>query len=418
MGDFGSIIGPVASIWSSNKAAKAQQNAAQEAAQAQVEATKLSIASQEAMQAKALAAQEKALAEQRGYLQPYGDAGTQALYQYLYRIGAGAPSAVAYKAAFQNPSTTSRIAELQSKIAGLQPAAATGTTGTAATATTGTAGTDADYAAQLLTRQGLMTNQAISEAARAVQAGTASDFQKQVVADAAKAFRLKPSAAAATPATAATPALTAEQQTELAGYQSELANLQAQQAASDVGEFSPWNLEESPTYRLQMEDTQRAIDKALRARGLYGSGYGVSSQADNARRLAAAEQAAQLTRLQGLTSMGQEARTGMASGGLAAASQMANLYGQGAQLATQTYQNQGTALGNAALMSGAAQAANYGSIGNAIANAFGNYSQNRSANTTATPTATQTTVPSYKLTIPTMESYYALNAQPLSTVRI
>lgn len=309
-GAVGTIVGAGLSLFGANKAAKAQTAAADSAAAAQREETAMTVASQEKMQALSLAAQEKALREQRQYLDPYRTAGTQGLYQYLYRIGAGAPEAGVYQRAMADPSATTRIAELRAKIAAEE-----------------------------------------AKAQAAAQGG----------------------AAAVSP--------------ELAALQAELAQLEG--AQTPAAEFTPWNLEESPTYRLQMEDTQRAIDRAARARGLYGSGYAMKTSADASRRLAADEQQAQLTRLTGLTSMGQEASAGMAGSGLASANAMTNLYGQGAQTLASAYQNQATGVGNAAYASGGAKAGVWGNVGQ-IGGALMSNSMNSGLYGSRQPSAPQT----------------------------
>lgn len=337
MGGGGNILGPVLGFVGAQQSAKAMKSAASEQAAATREATRLSVESQEKMQQKALDAQEKALREQRGYMSPYRTAGTQGLYQYLYQMGAGAPSASMYKAAFADPTQTARIAELRSKIGSLTPAAqAAGAPPAAAQAAPQGSAYDQfvkDYEARW---QGKPSGSALLE----FQRSQMNKPQGQAPAQAA------PAAAGITP----------EQQSELAAMQAELATLEQQQTGAHGGEFSPWKLEESPTYKIQMEDTEKAINRGLLARGLYGSRYGVNALSDNARRLAANEQEVQMRRLQGLTSMGQEASAGMAQGGMNAANQMTNMYGQGAQNYMGIYDRQAQGLGDAAYNRGAAQA--------------------------------------------------------------
>lgn len=348
-GAAGFLAGGALTFLGAKKSAKATTQAAEIAANAQREATASSIAAEREMQEKALAAQQKALREQRTYMRPYGDIGTQALYQYLYRIGGGAPRADTYAAAFADPERTARISELRSKIASLGTPTQT-VVQPAPTTYTGNFDPRILQLEEQLKRLGPSGGPDLNTPQRLLLTAQLSQLRNA-------------SAAQTPPASAATAAsLTPGQQKELADAKAELARLEAEERAYNPGPFTPWNLEESPTYRLQMEDSAREIDRALRSRGLYGSSYGVSQQADSARRLAAAEQAAQLSRLVGLAQMGQEARSGMAAGGLSAANQMAQLYGQGAQNMMQAYQNQGAALGNAAMMTGAANASLYGKL--------------------------------------------------------
>ncbi len=365
MGGAAPIIGGVLGLVGASKAAKAQTAAANSAAQATIESTRMSVDAQKEMQAKALEAQQKALAEQRGYLLPYRTAGTQGLYQYLYRIGAGAPSADMYRAAFADPTQTARISELKTKIAGLTPAQSATATSQPSPAVAASGGPEYNWA----------VNQ-IKSLYPGAQPGQYDALIRQRFGDAFfnKAKPASTQAPAAPPVAGAAAPLTPEQQAELSKYQAELASLEQQAAAQNVGEFTPWNLEESPTYKLQMEDTEKAINRALLARGLYGSRYGTNQLADNARRLAAAEQQAQLGRLQGLTEMGQQSSAGLGSSSLSAANAMTNMYGQGATNFANIYENRAQGLGDAALLAGQAKAGLWGNLsdmgGRLMQNAF------------------------------------------------
>lgn len=355
MGGAMEFIGPAISFVGASKAADAQADAAASSAAATREATAMSVASQEKMQQKALDAQEKALREQRQYLDPYRTAGTGALYQYLYRIGAGKPDAGTYGRAMADPSRTSRIEALRTQIAAetakAQAAAQTPAPVQSAPSTMNQARGNASMIPPLW-----------ANAAEAVRTGTATPDQQatyeQVKQYLPGAMVVAQQAAGAAGATAQSGA--AAVSPELAALQAELAQLEGAQGPAE--EFTPWNLEESPTYKLQQEDTQRAIDRAARARGLYKSGYAMKTSADAGRRLAADEQQAQLTRLTGLASMGQEASAGMAGSGLSSANQMTSMYNQGASNYANIYERQAQGLGDAAYNAGAAKAGLWGNV--------------------------------------------------------
>ena len=82
----------------------------------------------------------------------------------------------------------------------------------------------------------------------------------------------------------------------------------------------------SPLYQLQLEDSEKAINRALAARGLFGSGVGVEALGPNARRLAASEAQARWGRNLSLAGIGQQAATTSAGGGQALGQSIADNY--------------------------------------------------------------------------------------------
>lgn len=122
------------------------------------------------------------------------------------------------------------------------------------------------------------------------------------------------------------------------------------QAPTQQVSFTPG---ESPAAKYQREKGNVALQRALAARGLGGSGYATSKVADLESSIAASDWENQYNRLLDLTKIGTGASsaTGSAGQGLSAA------YGQGAQN-----------LGNIASQAGAAKAGLYSGLGAASAN--------------------------------------------------
>lgn len=90
--------------------------------------------------------------------------------------------------------------------------------------------------------------------------------------------------------------------------------------------------EESPLYRLRLEDTEKAINRYLASRGLFNSGVAGELLAQNARRLSAEEAAQRWARMMGLAELGFKARglggrLGVATGSNVASTQ--GVLGQG-----------------------------------------------------------------------------------------
>ena len=118
----------------------------------------------------------------------------------------------------------------------------------------------------------------------------------------------------------------------------------------------------SPLYQLQLEDSEKAINRALAARGLFGSGVGIEALGSNARRLAASEAEARFGRNVRLAGIGQQAVATSAGGGQALS-----------QSISDNYRYIGATGANAALARGQAGVDFAGAANQAIQGGLSNY---------------------------------------------
>jgi hypothetical protein len=137
---------------------------------------------------------------------------------------------------------------------------------------------------------------------------------------------------------------------ESAAQQHVNALMAADQAnAPSQGEFEYRGFEATPSYQFNMDEGQKAIDRAMAARGLSGSGATMKNASRYAQGLASQEYNNFLGGLSAMASGGQYAANNAFTG----------------------YQNQGAALGNYQLQAGNARASAHMNTGNSINNMIG-----------------------------------------------
>ncbi|MCK5236207.1 MAG: hypothetical protein KAR06_04400 [Deltaproteobacteria bacterium] len=136
-------------------------------------------------------------------------------------------------------------------------------------------------------------------------------------------------------------------------------------------EALPWMKEvasaESPLYKMRMEDSEAAINRAMAARGLFGSGAATGELAESARRVTAEEAEARWERNKYLSDVGLRGSEATVQAGTATMGNISQMY---SQLGAGYQQAGDTKAGIIGSTAGALNQAVQGGIGNAYFKKF------------------------------------------------